>query len=166
MATYYSTLAANRFTTTPPARANSSDLGQAYRAGTTFTLTTDHDAADIIALFPIPSGMTVRQVLFSTDGAATAGNVDIGLYTADDAGVLTAVDADVFASAQAVTSALTMSDVTGEAGTITLDERYIPIWDAATALTTNPNVTYWVCYTVTTDVDATTVTAVDVVGLI
>lgn len=164
MALFKSTLATNTFAS-PRVKTNPGEgMGTPFSRGTSFTLTTDHDATDVVALFPIPSNLCVNRVLFSTDGGATAGAADIGLYTLSDDGVTaTAVDADEFASAQAVTSAAVDTDVTAEAGTTTIDERYKPIWEVL-GLTEDPATTYWVAYTITTDIDATTVTGVRVEG--
>lgn len=163
MALYLSTLATNAFAK-PPVKANPAETGRAYSRGVSFSLTTDHDSADVIALFPIPTTVCVRALLFSTNGAATAGAADFGLYTLNDLGdTATAVDADLFASAQAVTTALARSDITGESGVMTIDERFMPIWQAA-GLSADPGGVFWVCLTVTTNIDATTVIGVEVEG--
>jgi len=164
MATYKSELATNA-TAQPVVKTNPEKTGQAYNAGETFSLTTDHDAADVILMFPVPTNTTVRALLFSTDGASTTGAADFGLYTlGNDGTTLTAVDVDLFASAQAVTSALTRSDITGEAGTITINERFVPLWEAAGAAS-DPTGVYWVALTVTTDVDDTTVIGLEIEGV-
>lgn len=164
MALYLSEWATNAYAQ-PNVRQNAGEgVGKPYSKGSAFTLTTDHDAADVIALFPIPSNLVINQLLLSTDGAATAGAADIGLYTLNEAGdTATAVDADEFASAQAITSALLDSDVMAEAGTTTIDERYKPIWEVL-GLSADPGLIYWVCLTITTNVDATNVVAVRVTG--
>lgn len=164
MALYLSELATNAYAA-PVVKTNPNDgYGTPFSRGVSFTLTTDHDSADVIALFPISSSMCVNRVLLSTDGAATAGAADIGLYTLNEAGdTATAVDADEFASAQAITSAAVDTDVTAEAGTTTIDERYKPIWEVL-GLSADPGLTYWVCLTVTTNIDATNVIAVRIEG--
>lgn len=161
MALYKSTLAANAFAK-PPVKTD--DFGESRLYGTTMSLTTDHDSADVVALFPVPTTMQVRRVYFSTDGTATAGAADIGLYTLNPAGdTATAVDADLFASAQAITTAADNTEVVGESGQFIIAERFQPLWQAAGA-SADPGGVYWVCLTITTNVDATTVVSVEVEG--
>ena len=154
------------FATSTPNSRESYGVGRFQSRGETFTLTTAHDAGDVIALFPIPSNANVNRVLFTSDGGATAGAVDIGLYTLDLAdGSSAVVDADLFASAQAVTSAVTDSDVTNESGVIGVFQRVgTPLWSLA-GYSSDPGIDFWVCYTVTTDVDATTQTVVMLEGV-
>lgn len=165
MALRKSTLATNVFAS-PPVRANPEELGQVVNKGITYTLTASDTTSDNVVLFPVATNMTVRALLFSTDGAATAGTGNFGLGTLNDAGdTLTEVDYDLFASAQAITSALTRSDITGESTTVTLNERFIPLWEVVGAAT-DPGGVYWVVYTPTLAADASTIIGVEVVGVI
>lgn len=165
MAIRKSTLATNAFAT-PSVRANPKEVGQAFNRGTTYTVTASDTTSDVVILFPVPTNLTVRALLFSTDGAATAGAGNFGLYTLNDAGdTATAVDADLFASAQAITSALARSDITGEAGTVTIDERFKALWEVVGA-STDPGGVYWVAYVPTTQADANTVIGVEVEGVL
>lgn len=163
MALYKTTLATNFFAT-PPVKSNPQETGRAFNRGASISLTTDHDSADVIILFPVPTNICVRALLLSTDGGAAAGAGDFGLYTLNAAGdTATEVDKDLFASAQAITSALTRSDITGESTTVTIDERFKPLWEVAGA-SADPGGVYWVCMTVTTNVDATNVIGVEIEG--
>lgn len=165
MALRKSTLATNA-TATPVVKTDPDEMGRAFNRGTTYTVTASDTTSDVVLLFPIPTNMAIRALLFSTDGAATAGAGNFGLYTLNDAGdTATAVDADLFASAQAITSALTRSDITGEAGTVTINERFSPIWSVAGA-TSDPGGVYWVAYVPTTQADANTIVGVEVEGVI
>ena len=162
MALYKSTWLTNA-SATPNVRENYG-MGHAFTRGESFSMTTDHDTADVILLFPLPSNTVVNKVLMSTDGAATAGAGDIGLYTLNVAmDTATEVDKDLFASAQAITSAGVDTDVTGESTTVTIDERYKPLWEVL-GLSEDPGAVYWLGWTITTDVDATTVTSLRVEG--
>jgi len=164
MALKKSALATNLFAK-PKVIANPGQNGQVRLYGESLTLTSDEDSGDVILMFPIPSSLVVRSVLFSSDGGGAAGAVDIGLYTVDENGANeVAVDADLFASAQATSSAAERVDVIDEAGSITLDERFKAIWEAA-AQTADPGAVYWVALTVTTDIDADTLVAVEVLGV-
>lgn len=163
MALKFSTLATGAFAT-PRVISNPQNTGAPFNRGASHSMTTAEVANDVVALFSVPTNIAVRAVLLSSDGAGAAGAVDIGLYTINEAGdTETAVDRDLFTSAQSVAGALVRSDVTAEAGTITIDERFLPLWQAA-GLTADPGGIFWVCATVTTAVDATTLIAVEVEG--
>lgn len=96
----------------------------------------------------IPSNARVSQVLLSCDAMSTSGAGDIGIYksTADGGAV---VDADFFASAQVVTTALKNSDVTHESGSFDIADGEKMLWDAL-GLTEDPNLEYDVAMTLTT----------------
>lgn len=166
MALRKSTLATNA-TATPPVKANPDEgTGLTYTRGCTYTVTASDTTSDNVILFPIPTNMSVRALLFSTDGAATAGAGNFGLCTLNNANdTVTEVDFDLWASAQAITSALARSDITGESTTVTIDERFKAIWEVVGA-TADPGGVYWVTYTATTQADANTVIGVEVVGVI
>lgn len=166
MAIYKSTYASRVFPATTQKIDDPSFKGNPFNFGTSFTLTTSHTSGDIIALFPLSSNSVVRALLLSTDGAATAGAMDVGLYTFNKGGdTATAVDADLFASAQAITSAATRTDITNESTNFPLTSRFLPLWDTVSGLTQDPSTSYWVCGTITTNVDATNVIAVEAIGV-
>lgn len=75
----------------------------------------------------VPSNARVAQVLLSCDSSGTTGAIDIGIYqtTANGSAV---VDADHFASAQVLTSALKNSDVTFESGVYGVEDIEKPLW--------------------------------------
>lgn len=165
MALRKSTLATNA-TATPVVKTNPDELGQVRNFGTTYTITASDTTSDVVLLFPVPTNLAVRALLFSTDGAATAGAGNFGLYTLNAAGdTATAVDADLFASAQAITSALARSDITGESGVLTINERFAPLWEVVGA-SADPGGWYWVSYVPTTQADASTVVGVEAVGVL
>lgn len=100
----------------------------------------------------IPSNARVSAVLLSCDGNNTDGAGDIGLYrTTDDGGAV--VDADFFASAQALGTALTNSDVTHESGVYGIEDIEKPLWEAL-GLSEDPNLLYDVVMTLTTADDS------------
>lgn len=77
----------------------------------------------------IPSNARVVQVLLSCDDLGSVGLADIGIYqTTENGGAV--VDADHFASAQALTSALKNSDVTFESGVYGVEDIEKPLWQA------------------------------------
>lgn len=100
----------------------------------------------------IPSNARVSAVLLSCDGNNTSGAGDIGLYrTTADGGAVQ--DADFFASAQALGSALINSDVTHESGVYGIEDIEKPLWEAL-GLSEDPNTHYDVVMTLTTADDS------------
>lgn len=96
----------------------------------------------------IRSSDRVSQLLLSCTAVSTTGAVDIGLYaTAADGGAV--VDADLFASAQLVTSALGNSDITKESASVsTVANMEKRVWELL-ALTADPYLDYDVVATST-----------------
>jgi hypothetical protein len=79
--------------------------------------------------------------------AITSATADIGLYrTARDGGAV--VDADLFASAQSLASALRGNDVTRESGVITVPNMEKTLWELL-GLTADPQVEYDIALTLT-----------------
>lgn len=106
------------------------------------------DASDsTYRFFSIPSNARVSQVLLSCDDLGTAGAVDVGLYDTTENGSAV-VDADLFASAQVLTTALTNSDITHESAVFGIEDSEKPIWEAL-GLSADPNKDYDVVATVT-----------------
>jgi len=108
--------------------ANAASIGSTYR------------------LARVSSSVRISQLLLSCS-AITSATADIGVYeTAANGGA--AVDADLFASAQAVSSALVNSDVTHEAGTYAITDVEKPLWQAL-GLTKDPGKLYDIAATLT-----------------
>jgi hypothetical protein len=102
--------------------------------------------ASTYRLLRVKSNDIVSQLLLSCT-AITSGAGDVGLYrTANDGGAV--VDADFFASAQSIASALSNSDISRESGVVTVANMEKPIWQAL-SLTEDPQVEYDVVITLT-----------------
>jgi len=100
----------------------------------------------------VRSNARISQVLLSCDGANTTGAGDIGIYqTTLNGGAV--VDADFFASAQSISSALVNSDVTHESGVFGIEDIEKPLWEAL-GLLEDPHVDYDVVMTLTAASDA------------
>lgn len=169
MAVYKSTYASNVFAT-PKVLNNPGNRGGLQYFGTHFQLTTDHDSADVILLMPIPSNFRPFELLFSTDGGATAGAANVGLHTlSDDGATATAVDVDLFASAQAVTSAGLRTDIFSESTTLGVEDRGKYMWEiaavGAASYTVDPKIEFWLTATISTNIDATTETRWEMTGI-
>lgn len=100
----------------------------------------------------IPSNARVSRVLISCD-AITSGAGDVGVYqTAGNGGAV--VDADFFASAQSIATALVNTDITHEADPADagagfgLADVEKPLWQAL-GLTVDPGIDYDVALTLT-----------------
>lgn len=110
------------------AAANGDSIGSTYR------------------LARVSSSDRISRVLLSCEVIATA-TADVGIYEiATNGGA--AVDADFFASAQALTAALVNTDVTHESGVFTLANVEKPLWQAL-GLTKDPGKLYDVTATLT-----------------
>lgn len=113
----------------------------------TLEATAADDIGSKYKLCSIPSNARVAQVLLSCDSLGTAGAVDLGIYqTTDNGGAV--VDADHFASAQVLTTALKNSDVTHESGVYGVEDIEKPLWEAL-GLSADPKRDYDVVATVT-----------------
>lgn len=112
----------------------------------------DDSAGSKYIFASIPSNARVSAVLLSCDGNNTSGAGDIGLYrSTEDGGAVQ--DADFFASAQALGSALKNSDVTHESGVYGIEDIEKPLWKAL-GLSVDPGVMYDVVMTITTADDS------------
>ena len=119
--------------------------------GTIETTGTDSATSKYI-MGSIPSNARVSRVLLSCDGNNTSGAMDIGLYRTTLGGS-TVVDADLFASAQALGTALINSDVTHESAEFGIEDVEKPLW-AALGLSEDPKYHYDVVCTITTADDS------------
>ncbi len=146
---------------TVPAVLNSPRVdggGERVKVATISVVNAD-SIASILRLFRVPSNAVMTDLKLYCPAITTAA-VDIGLYrTAKDGGAV--VDADLFASAQVLTSALNGTDVLHESGVFSLTNSAQELWQAA-GLTSDPSVFYDVAMTLTAAAGSTGV--VKVVG--
>lgn len=111
----------------------------------------------ILRLFRVPSNAVMTDLKLYCPAITTAAT-DIGLYrTAKDGGAV--VDADLFTSAQALTSALNGTDVLHESGVFSLTNSGQELWQALN-LTSDPSVFYDVAMTLTAAAGSTGVVKV------
>jgi hypothetical protein len=102
--------------------------------------------ASVYRFFRVKSNDIVAQLLLSCDAITTCA-ADVGLYKTAAAGGAV-VDADFFASAQSLATALSNSDITRESGVVTIANMEKPIWEAL-GLTADPQIEYDVAATLT-----------------
>lgn len=137
-----------------PVGSTKGAAGQLFEVAGYVANAADDSATSILRFCRVPSNARISSVQMTT-GAATAGAIDIGVYqTADNGG--TVVDADLFASAQALTAALSNADVTYESGEYTVAESVKPLWEVL-GLSSDPGREYDVAATITTTFSAASV---------
>lgn len=109
---------------------------------------------DEIRFFDARSGDRLLQLFVVSDGGCTAGAMDIGLYKSGRNGDGAVIDADLFASALAVSSAIAFVDEFKEATTLGDVDRGKTLWELAAvgagSDTVDPMDDYAVVGTVTT----------------
>lgn len=126
--------------------------GELFEACGTVELTNGDSIGSTLIFASIPSNARVSQILLSCDGGNTTGTANIGIYQTTENGSAV-VDADLFASAQALTSALINSDVTHESGVYGIDDVEKELWEAL-GLSEDPKRFYDVVATLTAASDA------------
>lgn len=102
--------------------------------------------ASVLRFVRVKSNDLVSQILLDCD-AITLAAADIGIYrTSGDGGAV--VDADLFASAQSIATALRATDVTRGSGVITVANMERPLWQLL-GLSADPQVDYDIAATLT-----------------
>lgn len=112
-------------------------------------VSTATDTADLIRFVRVKSNAVIKQVLLSCDAITSTGAIDVGVYQTDDNGGLV-VDADHFASATLVTSALVDSNVAHESGIYGIEDKNKPLWEAL-GLSADPQIWYDITGLLTAD---------------
>ena len=122
--------------------------------------------ADIIRIAPFKSGDRVHRIIYSNDGAATAGDMDIGLYAAGRNHDGAVIDDNLFADALDITSAILQVDEFKQSTTLDDYDRGKPLWALAAigggSDTVDPVLDYDLTASVPTKPDADTETRVEV----
>ena len=95
----------------------------------------------------VPSNARISRVLLSCDAITTCA-ADVGVYDIAAVNSGAAVDADFFASAQSLASALANTDVTHESGVFGVEDVEQPLWQAL-GLTSDPGKLYDIVATLT-----------------
>jgi hypothetical protein len=103
--------------------------------------------ASVYRLCRVPSRARISRVLLSCDAITTCAG-DVGVYdtAANNSGAV--VDADLFASAQSLATALANTDVTHESGVFGVEDVEQPLWQAL-GLTADPQKFYDIAVTLT-----------------
>ena len=101
----------------------------------------------IYRLARVKSGSRISQVLLSCDAITTCAG-DVGIYDITSVNSGAVVDADFFASAQSLATALVNTDVTHESGVFGVEDVEQPLWQAL-GLSADPNKLYDIAVTLT-----------------
>ena len=113
-------------------------------------VSTSEDVGNILRFVQVRSNAVIRAVSLYCDAVAVGGAMDVGVYRTTDDGAAV-VDADFFASAQVVTTALIVgTNIAHESAVYGIEDLDKPLWEAL-GLTEDPNVWYDIAGTVTTD---------------
>jgi hypothetical protein len=118
----------------------------------TVAVTNGDSIASTYRLFRVPSNAVMTDLRVYCPAITTAAT-NIGVYRTEKDGSAV-VDADLFTSAQALTSALNGTDVLHESAVFSLANSGKEIWDAL-GLTSDPSVFYDVTMTLTAAAGAT-----------
>jgi hypothetical protein len=118
----------------------------------TVAVTNGDSIASTYRLFRVPSNAVMTDLRVYCPAITTAAT-NIGVYRTEKDGSAV-VDADLFTSAQALTSALAGTDVLHESGVFSLANSGKELWDAL-GLTSDPSVFYDVTMTLTAAAGAT-----------
>lgn len=126
MTTYYGTNMTN-FVATPPALVNARLHGGVVKNTIDAFEMTASATTDVWIIDKLGVDAVVRKVVLASD-ALGAGAVNVGTYRKNADGTFTAVDADCFASAVDLSSAVAPTDVTYEAAAANISKAMYPLW--------------------------------------
>lgn len=111
-------------------------------------------AADVLRFMTLRSGDRLLELMISSDGGSTAAALNFGIYLAGNAHDGAVKDADLFASAQAISTAIERTSIFLESGTPQHEDHGKRLWELL-ALgdgddTVDPVVLYDICGVVST----------------
>jgi len=135
---------------------------------TTFNYVGTPTDSDQLIFGFIKSTDRIKDIRVSVvDGSATAGAMNVGLWTATLANNSVSIavdDADLFASAFSINAdvAYPGTSVFEESGTLTIASRGKPAWDLLAANSEDPGVTYAIVGEISTTADAAVILLVEI----
>ena len=148
---------------TPPVRTTSGRgaNGLLHHIDGTITGTTLADIGSTYRMVRVPSEAIIKELWAMLDTAVTSCVVDIGVYYSSATGdappgtvVATAIDADLFGSAVALTNVVVPTQYTHEAAAsaFAVADMFMPLWQAA-GLSADPKCGLDIVFTATTAFD-------------
>lgn len=109
---------------------------------------------DVLYFYTMKSSDRIINQWISSDGGSDAGAIDIGLYTHNNQHNGAVLDADLFSSAQAISTAIHKTAALVESAVLQHEDAGRPLWFMYSrgdgTDTSDPGVLYDVCGTVTT----------------
>jgi hypothetical protein len=115
-------------------------------------LAADNTAESLLSLFRVPSNARIECVAYACD-AVTTGTMDVGVYASGATSTSEAVDADEFASAVSIATAVAFggsgSDITNEAAATDIAKTEMKLWERL-GLSVDPQIEYDICATLKT----------------
>lgn len=125
--------------------------GMLREACGTITPATDDSATSVFRFCRVPSNARISSVLLTAADFTTGGAIDIGVYDTEDNNSGAVVDADLFASALAMTGGpFSHAEQINESGEYTVAEQEKPLWEVL-GLSADPHKEYDIAATITTD---------------
>jgi hypothetical protein len=124
-----STIITNR-DATPVVLTNDAISGGAMKEAQGYVAAANGDSAGSkYYICPVPSNARLASLIFQCDALGAGAKLDIGAYY-PTALLNLVIDADFFASAVDVASAVAPIDLLNESGTNTIDKQEMPLWQA------------------------------------
>lgn len=116
-------------------------------------------SAEVLRFFSMKSSDRLLEIMISSNGGSDAGAIDIGIYLSGNDHDGAVVDADLFASAQATSTAIARTDAFNESAILQHEDRGKHLWELAAvgdgSDTVDPQVSYDICGVVTTEFTTT-----------
>lgn len=149
-----------------PAVLNTASNGPVNRAfssvGLVTAVATTDVSTDVYRIMEVPTNCRVSSVRLWCAALAGSSAADVGVYrNTRDGGAV--VDADFFASAQSLASAVNGTEISNESGVYTLAKREQPLWQAV-GLSADPGGTFDICFTLTATVNTGGAVLLEVAG--
>jgi len=134
--------------------------GRIYYKRAQLTVLGLNSTTDELRFFSLNSGDRLLELWLSSDGAAGAGAVDVGLYESGRDHTGTVVDANMFATAIDISSGLDRDEVLLEAEVLQHESHGIMMWEAVNVFSSatyavDPLINFDVTCNVTTDFTTT-----------
>lgn len=149
-----------------PVVLNNPNAGPVNRAFDSFArigaVGTTDVSTDVYRMMEVPTNCRISSVRLWCAALGGSSAADVGVYrNVRDGGAV--VDADFFASAQSLASALLNTEIATESTVYTIAKREQPLWQAL-GLTSDPGGTFDICLTLTATVNTSGDIGLNVIG--
>jgi len=124
---------------------------------------------EVMRYLTLKSSDRILEIMISSDGGSTAAAANYGVYKAGNAHDGAVLDADLFASAQALSTAIARTDIFNESAVLQHEDRGKQLWELVVvgadpdSYTADPQILMDICGVVsTTFTDAVSITTLEV----